>query len=189
MASAKSFPAASVGTLVVVSMLLVAALAAGFAWWVNFNRGREALAFYGPEAARLIRTAPKVEILVLAESTDAAAVANDWTESGLPIERRIDISGARGLLNARTSLLSDASYEPESDPPKQHFPYYIRFADGPDDVVLAFGEPSGYIYGPRGVERLNQKTADGWREFIERNIKAANARPTPPGPARTAPSE
>ena len=51
------------------------------------------LEFYGPEAATLIRTAPKVEIL------------------RSPPDDNLDLSHVPGLLNARTSLLSDASYD------------------------------------------------------------------------------
>ena len=51
--------------LTVAGMLGTAVVLAAFAWWWNYNRGRAALAFYGPEAAHLIRTAPTVEILIV----------------------------------------------------------------------------------------------------------------------------
>ena len=44
-------------------LLGIATAAAALAWWWNFERGRKALAFYGAQTARLIRTAPRVEIL------------------------------------------------------------------------------------------------------------------------------
>src|SRR2546423_4255155 len=86
-------PAASTGQVAVLTMITVAVMAAGFSWWWNYNRGRKSLEFYGSEAATLIRTAPQVEILRAEPETN------------------IDISHAPGLINARASLLSDASYE------------------------------------------------------------------------------
>jgi len=51
------------GQLAVGAMLAIAVFMATFAWWWNFNRGRQALDFYGPEGAILVRTAPTVEYL------------------------------------------------------------------------------------------------------------------------------
>src|SRR5437870_2908986 len=81
------------GQALVLAMFGLAVLAATFAWWWNYNRGRQSLEFFGAEGATLIRTAPQVEYL------------RSEPESS------INISKAPGLLNARASLLSDASYE------------------------------------------------------------------------------
>src|SRR5947209_6393047 len=80
------------GQLVVIAMFAVALAAASFAWTWNYARSRRCLDFYGAQAARLIRTAPRVEILT-------------------PDGGSLDISQALGLLNARSSLLDDASFE------------------------------------------------------------------------------
>jgi hypothetical protein len=69
------------GYLVVLAMFALALIAATFAWYVNFNRGRRTLEFFGPEAATLIRTAPKVELI-------------------LGPDGNIDVSKVPGLLNA-----------------------------------------------------------------------------------------
>src|SRR5262245_66079728 len=81
------------GQYVVLSMTVVALLAATFSWWWNYNRGRKALEFFGPEGALLIRTAPHVVLLATATNQE------------------IEIGGAPGFLNARASLLSDASFQ------------------------------------------------------------------------------
>src|SRR4051794_22769570 len=99
------------GHFVVLGMLAVALVAATFAWWWNFQRGRKALEFYGPETATLIRTAPKVEL----------------SRDGEPLR---DISKAKGLLNARTSLLGDASYEGISTSQLARSDFSLRFTDG-----------------------------------------------------------
>src|SRR5438128_2232722 len=86
-------PGASSGQRAVLAMLAIGILAAVFSWLWNYNRERQSLEFYGPQAATLIRTAPQVEVLRPEP------------------EANIDISKAPGLINARASLLSDASYE------------------------------------------------------------------------------
>jgi len=206
------------GKLAVLAMIAVALLAATFAWWWNFNRGRKTLAFFGPQAARLIRTAPKVEILVvrgpesagrpasrsfLSHPSDADQVKFLGTDekalvgNGLfPVYRRIDISEAPGLIHARASLLTDSSYTGETTMTAQgDFTEVVRFADEDGEVFLAFSkqQPDLHVVSEVKAMRLIPKTADGWRQFIERNVKQAEAAQTqaatPPGPARTDPSE
>ncbi|MEX2175960.1 MAG: hypothetical protein WD872_16480 [Pirellulaceae bacterium] len=191
------------GKLVVLSIFAVALVAASFAWWWNYNRGRKALEFYGPQAARLIRTAPTVEILVPIEWGDPAANNGDVDGGVIPdigysIRRRIDVSQAPGLIHARTSLLDDASYQWNADQREQVFTYFVRFADGADEVVIAFSEPDGWVMqldsdtsssNDPSSRVLAKKTAAGWRAFILRNIEAKLAKSTPLAPAHTDPSE
>jgi hypothetical protein len=94
------------GKIAVLAIIAIALVAASFAWWWNFNRGRKVMAFFGPRAAHLIRTAPKVEILVIGGpesaagpgSTDDKIKLNNFTYS---VFKRIDISKASGLIHAR----------------------------------------------------------------------------------------
>src|SRR5262245_39105325 len=109
------------GKTAVLAMLAVGVFAAVFAWWWNYNRGRMALEFFGAEAATLIRTAPNVEILRPDPESD------------------IDISKAPGLINARASLLSDASYDWKASAPAQQSPLFsVRFSRGENSVVVTF---------------------------------------------------
>src|SRR6476620_10123177 len=101
------------GRTLVLAMLGLAVLASIFAWGWNYSRGRKSLELYGPEAATLIRTAPKVEVL------------------REPHESNIDISRAPGLINARASLLSDASYDWTATEQRQESPLFtVRFTRG-----------------------------------------------------------
>jgi hypothetical protein len=147
---------ASPGRRTVLTILAIAVLAAAFAWWWNFNRGRKALEFYGPEAATLIRTAPKVEILRSQPETD------------------IDISKAPGLINARASLLSDASYDWSATRPTQQSPLFsVRFSRGEKSVVVTFDFENQTISNS-ATERtiaMKPKTADGWRKYLARLIE------------------
>src|SRR5439155_19690145 len=143
--------------LAVVTMLAVGLAAAVFSWSWNYHRGRNSLQFYGPEAATLIRTAPKVEILRPEP------------------ESNIDISRAPGLLNARAALLSDASYEWTASAAPQESPLFsVRFSRGEHSVVVTFDFENRTISNsttPR-VATLKQKTADGWRQYLARITKA-----------------
>jgi hypothetical protein len=142
------------GRLVVAVLLGLGVAAAGFAWWWNYERGRKTLDFYGPQGAALIRLAPSVEIL------------------GGP-DGVIDISRAPGLLNARTSLLSDASYVWEA---AEHTAGQasrgtgVRFRRGEQSLVVEFDFERGTIRNTDNgrVAQLSQKTAEGWRSYVER---------------------
>jgi hypothetical protein len=160
--------AAVPGHFVVIAMLAIALAAAGFAWWWNLQRGRRALEFYGPEAATLIRTAPNVELL----------------REGEPVR---DISKAKGLLNARTSLLGDASYHWASEGQFAKSDATLRFSDGERSVLVSFDFENRTISANYKTAVLSQKTADGWRSYLER--QTGETQLMPPGPTHTAPSE
>ena len=148
----------STGRTAVLTMVAVGVLAAGLAWWWNFNRGRKALELYGPEAATLIRTAPNVEILRPEP------------------EVNIDISKAPGLLNARASLLSDASYVWDAAGSAQQSPLFsVRFRRGERSVEVTFDFENRTISNSatQRVALLNPKTAEGWRSYLARQMKPA----------------
>ncbi len=157
------------GRSLVVGLLVIGALAGGFAWWWNFNRGWRTLEFFGPEAARLVRTAPQVEFLKP------------------PPEEPIDLSRAPGLINARASLLSDASYVWDQTPPSTSSPLYtVRFTEGTRtvDVTFDFEGQTLTASSTHKTAVLKEKTAAGWRSYLTRHAKIM-----PPEPARTGPSE
>jgi hypothetical protein len=103
----------SSGQVAVLGMLALAVGAATFAWWWNYHRGRQALELFGANGAALVRSAKTVEIMAT-QQTDM-----------------VDISRAPGLLNARASLLNDASYDwQNSPPPLVDSDAAVRFRDG-----------------------------------------------------------
>jgi hypothetical protein len=147
------------GRLVVLAMFALAAAASTFAWWWNFNRGRQALKLYGPQAATLIRTAPHVELLAPGASS------------------AIDISHAPGLLNARTSLLNDASYDWKRPITMLASPQdTLRFTDGSRSVEITFDFDNHALKtsstGRTAV--LNARTSTGWKTYLERQAKNRN---------------
>src|SRR5262245_39314166 len=75
------------GKFAVLGILLVAFAMAAFAWTWNYEQSLRCLDLYGGQAANLIRTAPKVEILELGvEATADASPINETVEvAGLPM--------------------------------------------------------------------------------------------------------
>jgi hypothetical protein len=157
------------GKLAVLTMLGVAVLMAAFAWWWNYSRGQRCLAFYGSQSAALIRTAPKVEIVKSSQAGEASV---------------IDISQAPGLLNARTSLLDDASFQWTVPPAagaasdRQR----VRFARGDREVTLLldFGTRTITVESGGRAATLDEKTASGWQRFIGRHEHEVRKSGPPP---------
>ncbi|HEY2414490.1 MAG TPA: hypothetical protein VGI40_19750 [Pirellulaceae bacterium] len=138
-------------------MFAVAILMAAMAWWWNYHRGQKALDFYGPEGVLLIRTAPVVEFL---QPTPEAV---------------IDISKAPGLINARASLLSDASYDWTATAVREESPLFsVRFRRGDRSVVMTFDFENRTVHASTTdkTARLVKKTAEGWQNYLARQSKS-----------------
>lgn len=176
-AGAPPHPAAHGGRWVVLGLLLLGLAAATGAWLWNYQRGRRALKFLGPATALLIRRAPTVELVLLKPLHDvqpAAASHQEVVVAGqrCPVAARIDLSRVPGMLNARTSLLQDASFRDE--PPRPHAgplpPTLLRFADGSREAWIGLDLEAGLVIQPERSLALPlvPKTAAGWRDFLHR---------------------
>lgn len=97
------------GKWVILTIVGVALLAAGTAWWNQFRRGQQTLAFWGPESALRIRLAPECELVSLTAETSP-----DTTSASLPslpeATVRRSLTGAPGLVHARQALVQDSTY-------------------------------------------------------------------------------
>ena len=145
------FPAT--GQTLVLAILGLAILAATFAWGWNYNRGRQSLEFYGSEGATLIRTAPQVEFL--RPEPDG----------------NLDISKAPGLINARASLLSDASYKwSEPSPPQESPLFSVRFTNGNRSLTITFDFENRTLKSSSSERTVTlvKKTAGGWQSYLSR---------------------
>jgi hypothetical protein len=162
------------GKLAVLTMFAVALVAATFAWWWNYSRGQRCLAFYGKDAALLIRTAEQVELLELAAAeagSSEPATTLRLGDNAYSIPRTTDISHAKGLIHARTSIVDDASFRWESSPRdcQPRVLYAVRFT-GHSRATLAFD------FGCQSVWHVEQgksatlipKVAQGWESFLIR---------------------
>lgn len=135
------------GKWVILGILAVAFVAAGGSWIFRYNATHRAVEFWGPQAARLIRDASRVDIFRLrteeAGSVPATAripLKSDRTLYGY--DQHI-ISKAHGLAHLRNALVEDRSFEwpaeaPSSDPPWR---WALTFWRSPDRIT-PLGGPS-----------------------------------------------
>lgn len=166
------------GKLAVLTMFALALAAATFAWWWNYSRGQKCLEFYGKDAALLVRTAKRVELLELSPDNDAPA---DRTVDRLIINgqtyllRQItDISQVKGLIHARTSILDDTSFQWHDAliDCRPEFLYAVRFT-GDSRTTLAFDfscQTVWHVEQGKAVV-LIPKVAQGWESFLTRHAK------------------
>jgi len=164
-------PAGVPGGLIVMTLLLLAIGLGVFAVWFQRDQTRRCLAFYGPEAARRIQSAPRVELWQLENGDD-----------GLRAVARRDVSQAPGLVHLRRGLIEDFNYawqQPQdggSEPlPGQAWDRALVFHDGlaAEGTVVAFDlDDAGAVTvvgrpGRVGLGRLRAGLAtwldDAWR--------------------------
>jgi hypothetical protein len=78
------------------------------------------------------------------------------------------------LINARASLLSDASYEWSAPAPPQESPLFsVRFTNGDRSLTVTFDFENRTLKSS-SAERtvtLVKKTADGWQSYLSRQAK------------------
>jgi hypothetical protein len=162
------------GKLAVLAIFALALTAAGVAWWFNYSRGQRTLEFYGRDAALLIRTAPQVELLRLApvEEISAGGETLSFGGSRRRVIDRIDISQAKGLIHARTSLLADSSYEWSTglSDCQSRTDLAVRFT-GRTSATLVFDFACRRVWYAEYAKpvTLIPKVAEGWQSFLGRH--------------------
>lgn len=156
------------GKIAIVVMLALAIAAAAFAWYQNYQRSVRARAFWDDKAAT-IRFAKKVEAFRLRDNNEPVDVT--------------DISSAPGLLNARTSLMSDDAFdwsvEPFTPPSSSQWMYGVRFVSDDNNVTLLFSDQSDAML-VRELDKaiqLDVKTAAGWRSYLQKALRAKPSEP------------
>lgn len=88
------------GRPLVVGLVALAVAVGGFAVWYQWRQTRRCLAFYGPDAARSVQSAPRVELWELARGPLGQLVRG----------RVRDVSTAAGLVHLRHGLVEDANF-------------------------------------------------------------------------------
>jgi hypothetical protein len=97
------------GKFVIIGIVTVALVAAATSLWVRYNTTHRAAKFWGSQAARLIRDAPKVTLFRM-PSADTIRLAKDNAARACFDHSAYDISQARGLVHLRNALLDDRSF-------------------------------------------------------------------------------
>jgi len=128
------------GKLLIAAMVGAGILAAAASWWFRYVATHQADQFWGPQAATLIRDAPRVELLTLQRDAGDASPGELKTVAGTPwrITGCIDISHAPGLTHLRNALLEDRSFRwpSHSVPADASWTHGLRFRDGPAPLLV-----------------------------------------------------
>lgn len=156
------------GERLVVGLLALAVALGLFAVWFQWGQTRRCLDFLGPEAARRIQTADRVELWSLTSSGGRVAAA-----------RVLDVSKAPGLVHLRRGLVEDGNYAWQSDAgagpvgrrPPAAWDVAIAFVERspPATTILAFDLDDGAamtLVGRRGHVPLG-RIGPGLRRWIE----------------------
>ncbi|MCP4194514.1 MAG: hypothetical protein GY768_28235 [Planctomycetaceae bacterium] len=158
------------GKLLILIMLTAGLTAGIVAWWYQYQQGVRVLELWDAEMAFQIRMAPECQLLQLnqpgIESDEQIIIA------GVPwgVGDRIEIGQARGIIHARQALISDASYNWNSDPPAHPvWTEAIAFGSGPLQQTFALDLKQGVI---RNLNQGNQgnlapHVAAGLRKFLD----------------------
>lgn len=167
------------GKLVIISMVVVAILAAAFAWWHQYLRGARVLAVWGAEHAGRIRLADDCELWQLEpHSADPPTDSGDGVPIGdqsWAISRRVSVHGAPGFIHARQALIQDASHDWSSSPPDTppRWTYALCFRDASGQTVVSFDEQATYACladQPQTISRLID-IGPGLVEFFSEQLK------------------
>jgi hypothetical protein len=160
------------GKLVLLGMLLIGVGLAGFAVWHRYANTRQALAFWGPQAAELISTADGAELLVLEPQGESSGTDEPAIEhAGRPftIRRQYDLSKVRGLAHLRAALVEDSSFDwsgaQACDPRWTHG---LRFFENGHETVVLLDLECGRATSAESDEGVSiEPIAAGLKEFIE----------------------
>jgi hypothetical protein len=171
MASAPATPAFRPGSLLVVAILLLGFLAATVAISYQRLQTRRCLAFYGPEAARRVAKAPRVELWRLAPT---------GRPGRLVATSRLDVSTAKGIVHLRRGLVEDAGFRWHEAGaggrlPEEAWDYALVFsdptADGRTTIVLDLAADAGWlaVQGQPGRAALG-RLGRGLEEWIAATV-------------------
>lgn len=181
------------GIYAVITMIGLAVAMSAFAWWWNLQRGAQCVQFWGPQAARQIRLAEQVHVYQLTDAavekdpTDDKQSQLDCGSFQLRIEKEQEITGLRGLVHARNSLLEDTSFQwREQLPAEPRWQYALRWTEGETHVTALFALEDHCLEFAEGEKRvvLSDFALQAWRKVLPRYLtEQVQVRPS----ARTQP--
>jgi hypothetical protein len=159
------------GKLAILAMFALGILAAVLSLLYLRQLGQRAQQFWGTPAARRILHAPRVEALLL-EPTQGQATPPRLQFDGRSyhVLARADASQARGLLNIRRGLLTDASYQWEEPIRRQEvtWQYALVFQQEGSTATLlfSFDPPRAGLAGSQEQVSI-APVAPGLKRFFE----------------------
>jgi hypothetical protein len=158
----------SSGKLVILGILTVALASAAASWWFRYKATSQAVKFWGPTSARLIRDAPKVE-LYRWSSLPASAFRSSFSRSYLESANGRDLSNTPGLTHLRNALLEDRSYRWPAEPmTPDGWGWVLVFREvAPGKAAILFFSRDWKFVGRPGGDLLScEPIADGLAEML-----------------------
>jgi hypothetical protein len=153
------------GKLIILLMVGAGVAAAGTAVWYQYQLTRRPLALWGSTVAKLINNAGRVELHRLTPEAESAGAENR------------DISGARGAIHFRRSLLEDGSFDWERDTrgARPRWDYLVRFEgdDGWATISFDLDENVAQLTGWNDrLIALSPRTAEGLKTFFAEQFES-----------------
>lgn len=166
------------GKAVIAGIFLLALVLSGYAWWHQYQQGRRCREFLGNTAVKLIRLAPRVELLRLepfsADLGDSAQPAGILRIGGATvlISQQAEITSVPGLLHARHALLQDLNYQWDA-PPRDcasQWTFALRFEQDGEHALIAF-DPHCNRIGLDGTEQTAPLVPELMVTFAEKSAE------------------
>ena len=183
----------SSGKLLILAMVAVGLAAAGASWWFRYTATHQAAAFWGPEAARLIRDAHKIVLCrVAANDKDTDSSADEILlpdDTARRVVDRRDVSAAPGITHLRNALLEDRSFRwpATSAISPVHWQWCLVFHDtSVDQVVYVWFSPdlnlaTHSLAAPDSPHVVScEPITGGLAEFFADQFSTDDPVPTPP---------
>ena len=173
------------GRWAVGSVLLVALLLSGVAWWYRSNQSRTVLGLWGPQLAMRLERAEPVVVFRLQQETMSGKEKGDGEELVIGRHRYIlgestYLSGRRGFLHFRHALVDSAAYDWDAPVPSEpRWQYLLRFGTGEEAVELVLSAEDRTI-ATTDLRRLAVlgPVAKKMQEYIEGSLDDAASRAT-----------
>ena len=173
------------GRWVVGSVLLVALLLSGVAWWYRVSQSRTVLGLWGPQVAMRLERAEPVVVFRLLPADMNGEEEGDGELRVIGRHRYLfgdstHLSGRRGFLHFRHALVDTAAYDWDAPVPSEpRWQYLLRFGTGTDAVELVLSAKDRTI-ATADLRRLAVlgPVAEKMQQYIEGSLDdAASLRP------------
>jgi hypothetical protein len=137
------------GRVIILTIFGIGLTLSAGAWWYHYIGARQAAAFWGSPAGRLIVRGPEVTFYELGElavedaSEESADEATRKRIAGRIVESKIDLSGKPGLIHLRHVFTQDSNFQWEGrtrEPvgAESDWAYAVRFGEGDLETLVLF---------------------------------------------------